>query len=60
MEERTGMADQSPCNDTAPKLRAMARQAGCLAEYLRRGDVELARWLLRELKSALHELDQRT
>jgi ribosomal protein S15P/S13E len=54
------MADQSTCNDTAQKLRAMARQAGCLAEYLRRGDVEMAHWLLRELKSELHELDDPT
>lgn len=54
------MVDQPPCNDTAQKLRAMARQAGCLAEYLRRGDIELASWLLQELKAELHELDRPT
>jgi len=51
------MAGQCPFDDTAGKLLAMERQAGCLAEYLRRGDIELARWLLCELKRELCQID---
>lgn len=55
------MADRPSHDDTIQKLNAMARQGGCLAEYLRRGDIELARWLLREwerdLRRLAHELD---
>jgi len=54
------MAAQSPCYDTADKLHALARQAGCLAEYLRRRDVELANWLLQEITAELAELDDMT
>jgi hypothetical protein len=54
------MAAQSPYYNTADKLHALARQAGCLAEYLRRGDVELANWLLQEIKSELTNLDEST
>jgi len=54
------MAAQSPCYDTADKLNSLARQAGCLAEYLRRRDLENAHWLLQEITEELAALDNHT
>jgi hypothetical protein len=47
------MADGSLLNDAALKLLDMERQARCLSEYLRRGDLELALWLATELRDEL-------
>jgi hypothetical protein len=50
------MANGSMLTDLAQTLDAMERQARCLAEYLRRGDLELAIRLSRQLAAALTEI----
>lgn len=50
------MPDGSLLRDTEVKLLDMQRQARCLAEYFRRGDLEMAVWLLSELQDELREI----
>jgi hypothetical protein len=49
------MADCS-LTDLAQTVAAMERQAHCLAEYLRRGDFELAIRLVKQLAEALADI----
>ena len=52
------MPDDSSLDDALPELDRMARQACCLAECLRRGEVDNADWLVREIAAELQDFQK--
>lgn len=54
------MPDDSPPSDNDQRLDEMARQACLLAEHFRRGEVDHAGWLLREIAAELRHIQKPT
>lgn len=54
------MPDDFSPPDKDQELDRMARQADCLAEYFRRGEIEHAYWLMRVLVTGLRNIRKRT